>query len=490
MCFSYPLTLPMKIIYTPLMKVAPTSLLYSLILLEGYCVLAAELLAIRQTVPYVGSGTDTVAIIIAAVLMPLAAGYHAGGQFLRTGSVRTRILRNLWIAGLILLLGLSTWTIALYFVALVGAGIYHRLILVALYALTFLVTPVYLLGQTVPLLSNYFSKDRLSQLTGRMLAISTLGSFLGATLTTLVLMSVLGVNHTVTIMLALLALCAVLLGGSRKRKAGVILSLLVALSLLLNSDAALRSLGIVSTNQYNTIAVTTHDDGSVHFLQNNTDSSALYANGKRHPYIEAAEAMTITPLQDKALPPKDILVIGAGGFSFGLYDERNIYTYVDIDPALEKVAVREFLKVPLGKNKTFVPVAIQGHLLGNSHDYDLIFLDVFNGDITLPEDLVTREFFQSLKDHIKPDGMIVINFIVTPAFIDPLSRNLDNTLHAVFPHLTRQLVGPVNAWDRDLNSRTNALYLYRKGDPADEQTRPIYTQDKNSVFLDKPQSRP
>ncbi len=61
------------------------------------------MLAIRQTIPYVGSGTDTVSIIIA---------------------------------------------------------------LTACYALLFLVTPVYLLGQTIPLVSNYFGKEKLAKITG------------------------------------------------------------------------------------------------------------------------------------------------------------------------------------------------------------------------------------------------------------------------------------------------------------------------------------
>jgi hypothetical protein len=58
-------------------------LLLGAIAIEGYAVLAVELLAIRQLTPYVGNATDTVAIVIAAVLLPLAFGYEAGGRALR-----------------------------------------------------------------------------------------------------------------------------------------------------------------------------------------------------------------------------------------------------------------------------------------------------------------------------------------------------------------------------------------------------------------------
>ena len=59
----------------------PVIPLFVVIVLEGYVVLATELLAIRQSIPYVGGGTDTVSIVIAAVLLPLALGYWAGGRF-------------------------------------------------------------------------------------------------------------------------------------------------------------------------------------------------------------------------------------------------------------------------------------------------------------------------------------------------------------------------------------------------------------------------
>ena len=59
--------------------------LFFVIFLEGFVVLSLELLAIRLTIPFVGSGTDTISIIIAAVLLPLAFGYYRGGQFKGAG---------------------------------------------------------------------------------------------------------------------------------------------------------------------------------------------------------------------------------------------------------------------------------------------------------------------------------------------------------------------------------------------------------------------
>jgi hypothetical protein len=58
-------------------------LLISAIVIEGYAVLAVELLAIRQLTPYVGNATDTVAIVIAADCCPSLLGMRrAAGPIL------------------------------------------------------------------------------------------------------------------------------------------------------------------------------------------------------------------------------------------------------------------------------------------------------------------------------------------------------------------------------------------------------------------------
>jgi hypothetical protein len=132
----------------------PSPLLLAAIAIEGYAVLAVELLAMRQLTPYVGNATDTVAIVIAAVLLPLAFGYEAGGrasfaQGDETG-VRRQLTRNLLLAALILTFGLSHPFLVAFFQSLDGLGLTHRLIQAAVHSTLFLVYPIYLLGQTVP----------------------------------------------------------------------------------------------------------------------------------------------------------------------------------------------------------------------------------------------------------------------------------------------------------------------------------------------------
>src|SRR3712207_6412952 len=100
--------------------------------IEGYVVLAVELLAIRQLIPYVGNATDTIAIIIAAVLLPLAFGYEAGGRAGVTpgdeAAIRRQLTRNLLLAALVLAFGLSHPFLVAFFGLLDGLGLGHRLV--------------------------------------------------------------------------------------------------------------------------------------------------------------------------------------------------------------------------------------------------------------------------------------------------------------------------------------------------------------------------
>ncbi len=469
--------------------------LFLLIFLEGYVVLSAEILAIRSTIPYVGSGTDTVSIIIAAVLMPLAFGYYAGGKFrprINDGeekeTFRKRLLRNFMISAIFLTAGLSFITLEFFFkVMFQMTGINNRLVLVTLYSSIFLVLPVFLLGQTIPLVSNYFPKGKISETTGRILFFSTLGSFMGAVFSTLVLMAYAGVHHSVTVTIGCLAVLTYIIARKYISREVLVVTSCLVFSLLANSGMLLRSQGVVSNNLYNIIAVKDHKDGKV-MLMNNNYSSFINEKGDKFPIIEYVEDTLLSPLIPEGYGTKasvrDILAIGAGGFSFGLEDEHNHYDYVDIDGSLKKVAEEHFLKEKLGKNKEFHPLPVRAFLSATEEKYDLILLDAYHGFYTMPEHLITREFFRQVKSVLKPDGILAVNFVVSPSFRDKFSVRLDNTFRSVFPHYTRQIIQEgYNGWVEDPRYKANIVYIYHNGPGTDTNT--VYTDNLNSAFADK-----
>lgn len=475
----------------------PLYTLLLIIFLEGYVVLSAELLAIRMLVPYVGSGTDTVSIIIAAVLMPLAFGYSAGGRFMaqrragkRAHTVRKQLLWNLTVSAIFLTIGLSYLLIGKGFDALYAlTGINDRIIFTLAYSAVFLVYPVFLLGQTVPLVSQFFRRQHVSRFAGKILFFSTMGSFAGSVFCTLVLMAFLGVHHAVSVTIGCMMVIAFLLAKKRTDPAPFIITFCFFVSLVINSDAAMKTLDIVKNDQYSVVQIKEYDDGQIRaLLVNNSPASMIYSYSK-DPYAGYVyyihQNFIQTMLDEENAEPKDILILGAGGFTIGRTDEFNHYTYVDINKNLEEISEKDFLKEELGPNKTFEPLPARGFLNQTEKKYDLVVVDLFFDPTSTPDHLITREFFQQVKDHTKKGGVVVGNFFGSPTFTDPLTRSVDATLRSVFPYLNRQIISDYNGWDRT-GKWDNLVYsAVNLSEPAT-----IYTDNKNTALYDRPSKLP
>ncbi|MCF8495074.1 MAG: fused MFS/spermidine synthase [Alphaproteobacteria bacterium] len=459
--------------------------LFTIIVLEGYVVLSAELLAIRETIPYLGGGTDTISIIIAAVLMPLALGYYIGGQFKPQAgqSLRKKLIFNILSAMIFLIPALSSLILAHIYITLMEAGITNRLIHAGLYGGLLIAPPVYLLGQTIPLVSNYFRAQSLSRITGKILFFSTLGSFLGAVFSTLVLMSHFGVNNTACFIFVILPFLVFLLSKDKGDSPVRLAVGLGVFALAVNSNFATGMYGTIKSNPYNTIGVL-EQDGARHLILNNNYSSKYDDQGRKYDIIEFCEKLAINPIL-QATPPKEILVIGAGGFTFGHHDRNNHYDFVDIDKDLKEIAENYILREKLPPNKVFHAVPGRAFLSGTKKKYDVIFLDTYLGYLSIPEQLVTREFFQQVKDRLKDKGLMLANIVTTPNFGSPFSRHLDDTIRSVFPNISRDVMRDDYAlWNDDPKALGNIVYIYRHHAEADAPA--VYTDDLNRSFLDKP----
>jgi len=474
-------------------------LLFITILIEGYVVLATELLAIRLLVPFVGSGTETIAITISCVLLPLAIGYHYGGRSFQTAyakhknkkkglvqknppTIRRILLKNILNALVILGFGLNFPFLEIFFSLLNATGIKGVVSQSLIYGLIFLVYPVFLLAQTVPLVSNFFSQQRLSQITGRMLFFSTLGSFLGSIVSTLILMNIIGVHYTAIFTLTLLSLLVPLLVRKWYE-----FDLILAGMVIIASVAALEKYNAVSNvvldNQYSTVQVVERKDERWFLINRSLSSIVTPDIDKQFKYTRYVQDHFISPAK-KQKRKLNILVLGAGGFTLGLGDEENDYTFVDINPALKETAEKHLLKENLAKNRKFVPFSARAFLEQDNNQYDLIVIDTYTHVISVPMETVTREFLQAVKDHLKQGGAVVVNMIATADFRDKFSVRYDNTFASVFPSFSRQIIDDYDPWLKDEDANMGAsLYIYFNRPLLDDQN--IYTDDRNTYSIDR-----
>lgn len=174
----------------------PRRLIYLIVFIEGFSSLGAEIVALRRLLPHIGSAITVTAPTIALFLLALALGYAAGGR------VRSAFLdvvrRNFLLAALLAGCGLSAVAVDTLFASAPTAFAYLLLV-------GGILCPIaWLLGQTVPILTNLMHTELTGEASGQALFWSTLGSFLGALGLSLLVMQWLGVSAAVLLVAAAL----------------------------------------------------------------------------------------------------------------------------------------------------------------------------------------------------------------------------------------------------------------------------------------------
>jgi spermidine synthase len=468
--------------------------LYLIILLEGFAVLSLEILAIRQSLAFVGSGTDTISIIIASVLLPLAFGYYKGGTFKPdrakkfSSSIRNKLIFNFIISSIFLILAVSYFAINFYFETLIETfQITNRHLLISLYCICLVAPPVYLLGQTIPLTTNYFPKQNITGTTGKILFYSTVGSFLGAVFSPIILMNFISVSFTSLITICSILIATLMLSKKLLSIGNSFIIFLFLVALFLNSPYLKTHLNIISDNTYSTIQLEEiSGKKTIQLLKvNNAPSSMIYKDNPEEPlaiYRATIENYYIRPIKNNK-KRESILVLGAGGFTLGLNDKENLYTFVDIDPDLKKVSEKFFLKRKLSKNKKFIAKPARSFLIENNEKHDLIIMDVSRWNTGIPEHLITQEYFELVNSRLKDNGVIFINALASALFNDIYSKKLDNTIRSVFPYINRAVSHSMHIWKTEKNYYHPVLYYGKK--PLEKHNSLFYTDNKNSASLDK-----
>ncbi len=139
--------------------------------------------------------------------------------------------------------------------------------------------------------------------------------------------------------------------------------------------------------------------------------------------------MTATLIYAKNI--HSILEIGFGGGRTSWYLHRFLpdvsVTSVELDPTVEELAKKYF---GIRDEPNFHLVSQDGRIfLKNSKDkYDIILIDAYRGPF-VPFHLLTKEFYQIVKDHLADGGVVAQNVEPTTMLFDSAVK----TIHAVFP---------------------------------------------------------
>jgi spermidine synthase len=420
--------------------------LYVAVFFSGMTTLAAELAASRLLENHFGASNLIYAVIIGLILIYLTLGYFIGGYWAdrspKTGTFFRILAWGAFTTALIPLASRPILRLAaeafdqLQFGALVGAfGV----------AMILFIIPITLLGMASPFAIRLAIRETASagSVSGRIYAVSTLGSFIGAFLPGLVLIPAVGTYRTfVVIGGALLLLALYLLGRSSGWRAvlglawmPVVLALLAVLGtrgfdkptagLIYEGESAYNYIQVIQEGEFRLLRL--NEGQGVHSIYHPTQ---LYYAGPWEQVL-AAPYFNPAPYDPAGLRSVAIVGLAAGTTARQLtlaYGPLAIDGF-EIDPKIVEVG-REYFGMDLPN----LNVSVQDGRYGLAHSarrYQIISLDAYRPPY-IPWHLTTLEFFQEVRGHLSDDGVVTINVGRAPND-RRLIEALTATLLQVFP---------------------------------------------------------
>ena len=387
-------------------------LLRAAVLIGGASVMIVEILGSRVLAPNFGTTLHVWSALITVTLAALAVGYAIGGRVAdRRPGLGTLMAVMAMSAGMLLISDLITQPVlrVSYQAGMVGG---------TFTAATLLFLPtLFLLGMVSPMAVRAAADyDQLGTSVGNLYALSTVGSVAGSLSVSLLLIPNMSVHVAIISTAVALALCPLFyLIFRQKRQMAILLAfglLLGAVTTKVMGDEADRD--IIYKNEiypvtarvpssYGDLVVSDYRGVRYLFL-NGVQQGSLIGDVSYARYAYGLERLTTA----KGMP-KSVLIwgLGAGVFARPLAEEGVVVTVIEIDPMSEKVA-REYFALPASV-KVIIGDA-RTETIRLTEKYDVIVLDAFSGD-TPPFHLLTREAFQSLRDRLAPEGLIVANIV-------------------------------------------------------------------------------
>ncbi len=410
---------------------------------SGVSVMAVELGASRLLAPYFSSSQIVWTIIIGTIMIAMALGNIWGGRSADKNPNPDKLYLRLlvaavWIAAIPLLgkyiiLGISG--------ALILTINTNFLILAAFLAcMVIFVYPLFLLGTVTPSLVKY-TVDSLSdsgKTVGALGACNTVGSIIGTFLPTFVTIPAVGTAVTFLIFSGiLLALSLIYFISRRKKPVACIVSLVLTLLCGIFGNASdfafwESSLLYEGESIYNYLQV-----------KENPRSVVLSTNvlfGVQSVYMKEAgltgmyyDYALLAPMMADVGPGDEVLILGMGTGTFATqcrrYFEDLKIEGVEIDKKITNLA-REYFYLP--EDVEVATYDGRAYLQAVDKKYDVIMVDAYQ-DITIPFQMSSVEFFTLVREHLKEDGVMVVNMNMHSQEEGNINDYLSDTIATVFP---------------------------------------------------------
>jgi len=455
--------------------------LFLAVFVSGFTSLAVEMSASRLLGNFFGASNLVWASIIGLILIYLTGGYFLGGYWAdRSPRYQTFYQILAWGAFTVGLVPAAARPV-LRFAASAFDELQMGILFGSFVAVMILfIIPVTLLGTASPFAIRLAIQDprRAGQISGYIYGISTLGSFIGTFLPTLVLIPSVGTYRTFMVIAELLLIVALTglwrTAGRRIFLAYAWMPLAVgalAAAGLPGTDKTPRGLIYEGESAYNYIQVLGYDDYRILRLNEGQGMHSIYHPtqlGFNGPWEQVLAGPYFNPAPYHPDQVASLAIVGlAAGTTArqaaAVYGDDLIIDGIEIDPKIIEVGKKYF-----DMNMPNLNVIVQDGRWGLSHSarrYGIISVDAYRPPY-IPWHLTTREFFQETYDHLTKDGVLVINVGRGPndrRLIDAISSTIASVYPSVYvmdiPGTFNSIIYATAQPTRAENLKENLAYL-------------------------------
>jgi spermidine synthase len=420
---------------------------------SGAVVMTMELAASRIVAPYLGTSVIVWTSLIGVILAALSLGYWAGGKL--ADRFPSPVTLAIVLAGASVAIACASyfqWILRII-------ATFSDLQSAAVIGVFSLFGPAtFLLGMVTPLAVKLLLTDiaRSGRTVGNLYAISNTGSIVGTFLGGFVLISFFGSSKILAI-LSLTMLALALLVSLTQRFRRVILpcalvgafgasGLLMESGISLPSDATL--IADVDTTYSRTWIYETNAESNVRVMTNayGASQSAQYVDDP----FSLVHGYTIFFDVFQAFVPKAeaALMIGGSAYTYPRHflrvNPESTMTVVEIDPEVTELAQRYF---GLTDDPRLSIVHADGRVFlnKNSKEYDVVFVDAFSSNLTIPYHLTTKEAVEALSKSLSDNGIVMVNIIASLEGVRSAFLAAEYATYAsIFPSVTLYRIHETN----------------------------------------------
>ena len=404
-----------------------------IVFIAGAATLAVEICASRLLAPFFGSSTVVWANVIGLILASLSIGYWLGGKLAdRRPTPRTLgavVTAAACLVAVIPFVARPLLDFAVEGLDRVSAG---AAIGSFFGVLVLFVPPVILLGMVAPFAIRLAITDveTAGAVSGRLYAVSTVGSLLGTFLSALVLIPAIGTQRTMIASAAVIGLGGAVLLGRR----WFALAAALAALLLIPPGTVKAQSGLIyeRESRYQFIQVVQEQDGERKlFLDEGLATHSVWRKGEvltggvwdTYPAVA-----TLAPQVKRAAMLGN--AAGTAARAFALFYPGVKMDGVELDPAVSD-AGRRYFEMEETAGLTVHDLDARAFLRRTDAKYDVIIVDAYRPPY-VPFYLATKEFFELVRDHLNPGGVVALNVASTPDD-HRLAEEIGGTLATVMP---------------------------------------------------------